>query len=98
MYEVIISLDEEPYERILDVDASPSPGRPAKRTGRPENCHTAEPATPGIRGVRFAEDDPVPEDRGEPVSAEFFNRHEDTIVRQVLQEEEQRHAARPCRF
>lgn len=91
MYEVVIPLDEEPYERILDVDASPEPGRPAKRTGRPSNCHPAEPATPGIHEVRFAENDPVPEDRGTEVSAEFFSEHEDTIAEQVLQLEERRH-------
>jgi len=93
MYEVVIPLDEEPYERILTVDASPEPGK------RPSRSGPGYGATPGIYEVRFSEDDPVPEDRGTEVSAKFFDRHEDTIARQVLQLEERRHAEpRPCRF
>ena len=91
-YEVVISVDEEPYERILDVKASPSPGRSAKRNGPPSKCYPAEGATPGIRDVKFSKHDPV--NPGGDVPESFFSEHDGEIAEQVIAEEAKRERER----
>lgn len=82
--EVVIPLDVPPHERILEVKASPSPGKAPDRSGRPGSGGPGYPPSPGIKEVKFAADDPVEADRGLEVSREFFNEHEDYICEQVL--------------
>lgn len=91
--EIVVSLDEPPYERILDVDASPSPGKAPDRSGPPGSGGPGYPPSPGIEEVKFADDDPVEEDRGKEVSSEFFNEHEDEITDEVLRKDQKRHSA-----
>mgnify|MGYP006430331785 CR=1 FL=1 len=95
--EVVIALDEPPYERILDVDANPSPGRAPDRSGAPGDGGPGYPASPNIRGIRFDESDPVEEDRGDEVSQEFFSRHEDEIVEGILENMRERARREPPR-
>jgi len=92
--EVVIALDEPPYERILDVDASPSLGKAPDTSGPPGSGGPGYGPSPGISGVRFADDDPIEEERGNEVSQEFFSEHENEICDQVLEDAERRHDPR----
>ena len=92
--EIVISLgDEEPYERILEVDANPSPGKAPDRSGPPGSGGPGYGPTPGIRTVKFADSDPIEEDRGKEVSAEFFNEHEDEIVDSIFEKKAKKERA-----
>jgi len=94
MIEVVISLDEPPYERILAVNASPSTGKAPDRGGAPGDGGPGYGPSPGIREVKFADDDPVETDRGDEVSQEFFSEHEDEICDQVIEDAAERHNPR----
>lgn len=93
-YEVVITIDEPPYERILEVEASPSPGKAPDRSGPPGSGGPGYPPSAGIESVRFADDDPVEADRGDEVPSSFFSAHEEEIADRVIDKESERHRNR----
>lgn len=68
--EIAIPLDEEPWERLLIVDASINHARQTRTY--PGHTHTE------ISGVEWSEHDPVPDaERAHPVM--FYEAHEDQV-------------------
>jgi hypothetical protein len=90
--EIVVGIDQPPYERILEVSGTAHSGSsPSMNYGG-----LPQPGTPPrfeTKEVEWHDDDPLASDpdadAGDPV--EFFERHDEEIHDQALENEQQRY-------
>jgi len=93
--EIAIPLDEEPYERILDVEGVIEEGSSAEMNFG-GLASPAEPAHFEPTSIEWHEYDPLVEDpdadAGDPV--DFYERHEDEVHEQAIENQADRYRDR----
>jgi hypothetical protein len=90
--EIVIAIDEKPFERILDVEGVAHEGSsPSINYGGLPS--PGEPPRFEVTSVEWHEYDPLVEDPdadpGDPVA--FFERHEEEVHEQALENKQQRY-------
>lgn len=88
--EIVVSIDQEPYERILEVDGTFHEGSKPKMNygGLPQ---PGEPPTFSPTDVEWHESDPLD---GKGDVDEFYESHEEEVHRQALEKESKRYENR----
>ena len=85
--EIVIPIDDEPWERILDVEGVAHEGSsPSMNYGGLPS--PGEPPRFEVTNVEWHEYDPL-DGQGDPV--EFYERHEEEVHDQALENEQQRY-------